>query len=167
MTSGPLLAPITIAATGSFVVAMAMVGRDATRVAGEYPGTAFHLLLLPIVAALPIGLVGQGTGLAWIACDVVAATGLIWTARGAAEVGAAVFTPVRMAGHLFAAVWVALASVRLGGPMLPVGAALALGLAAYTLAAGRLPQKALALPGVLMVAWLLLLAARLHGEGAP
>lgn len=156
------LALLLVVETVLFVLTMAMAASDKTRVAGEYVGTGFHLLLLPVIAALPIGTVGQGAGLAWVVCDVVASTGLIWTARGQAESGAGIFTPVRMAGHLFAGVWVALVSLALGGAVLPVGVALALGFAVYTLAAGRLPQKALALPGVLMVAWLLIIAVHFH-----
>ena len=156
------LALLLVAETVLFVLTMALANRDTTRVVGEYVGTGFHVLLLPVIAALPIGTVGQGAGLAWVVCDVVASTGLIWTARDQAEIGTAVFTPVRMAGHLFAAAWVALVSATLGTLELVVGLALALGFAAYTLAAGRLPQKALALPGVLMVAWLLMLAAHFH-----
>ncbi len=158
-TGTPLLTGLALALTVLFVLTMALANRDGTRVAGEYVGTGFHLLLLPIIAALPIGTVWQGAGLAWVVCDVVASTGLIWTARGQAEVGTALFTPVRMAGHLFAAVWIALVSATLGTVALVVGLALALGFAVYTLAAGRLPQKVLAVPGLLMVAWLLLLAA--------
>lgn len=161
-----LLAALLVVETVLFVLTMALANRDKTRVAGEYVGTGFHLLLLPVIAALPIGMVGQGAGLAWVVCDIVASTGLIWTARGQAEVGTALFTPVRMAGHLFAAVWVALVSATLGTLELVVALALALGFAVYTLAAGRLPQKALALPGVLMVAWLLMAAAHFHAAQA-
>lgn len=160
------LALLLVVETALFVLTMALAARNRTRVAGEYVGTGFHLLLLPVIAALPVGTIGQGAGLAWVVCDVVAGMGLIWTARGPAELATAVFAPIRMAGHLFAAVWIALVSRWLGGAALPVGAALALGFSAYTLAAGRLPPKALALPGVLLIAWLLLLAAHFHAAPA-
>ena len=141
-----------------FLATMALANREKTRVAGEYVGIAFHLLLLPIVAAFPGGVAGQGSGVAWVVCDVVASVTMIWTVRAHAEIGQAIANAIRMAGHLFAAVWVALVSVALGGAAMPVGVVLALGFAAYTLAAGRMPQKALAVPGLLLVAWLALLA---------
>lgn len=161
-----LLAALLVVETVLFVLTMGLANATRTRVAGEYVGTGFHLLLLAVVAALPIGTVGQGAGLAWVVCDVVASTGLIWKARDQTESRTAIFTPVRMAGHLFAAVWVALVSAALGGAALPVGAALAFGFAVFTLAAGRLPSKVLALPGLLMVVWLLLLAAHFHAAQA-
>ena len=141
-----------------FLATMALANREKTRVAGEYVGIAFHLLLLPIVAAFPGGVPAQGSGVAWVVCDVVASVAMIWTVRDHAEIGQALSNAIRMAGHLFAAVWVALVSVALGGAAMPVGVVLALGFAAYTLAAGRMPQKALAVPGLLLVAWLALLA---------
>lgn len=153
---------LTAAAAVLFALTMALATRDATRVAGEYVGTGFHLLLLPIVTALPAGSVAQAAGLTWIACDVVAAMGLVLTARGQGEVGTAFFTPVRMAGQLFLAIWVLLASAQLRGPMLPVGLVLALCLVAYTFAGGRLSQLWLGLPSLLMMVWLARPAIRSH-----
>lgn len=153
-----LLAPLAIVETLLFALTMVLANRPTSRLAGEYAGTAFHLLLLPIIGALPTAPVGQAVGVAWVACDVVAGIGLIWTAAQHPDVGTAIFTAVRMAGHLFAAIWIALASVALGPLGLIVGIALAFGFAAYTLAAGRLPEKVLAVPGVLMIVWLLLIA---------
>ena len=141
-----------------FLATMALANREKTRVVGEYVGIAFHLLLLPIVAAFPGGIAGQGSGVAWVVCDVVASVAMIWTIRDHGEIDQALSNAIRMAGHLFAAMWVLLVSVEVGGAAMPVGAALALGFAAYTLAAGRIPQKALAVPGLLMVVWLVLLA---------
>ena len=153
--------PIVIllaAETLLFLLTMALASREKTRLPGEYTGIAFHLLLLPVVAAFPSGVVGQGAGIAWVTCDVVASVGLLWTTRGQAEIGQVVFNAVRMAGHLLAAVWIVLVSLDVGGAALLVGVALALCFAVYTLAAGWLSQKALAAPGLLMVVWLVLLA---------
>lgn len=62
-------------------------------------------------------------------CDLVAIVVMIWMVRDHAEIGEAVATAnaIRMAGHLFAAVWVLLASVGVGGAVMPVGVALAPG----------------------------------------
>lgn len=141
-----------------FVLTMALANREKTRLAGEYAGIAFHLLLLSVISSFPSGVAGQGSGIGWVVCDVVASVGLLWTARDQADVGRVVFKAVRMAGHLFAAVWITLVSVHLGGAALIVGAALALGFAIYTLAAGRLNEKTLAAPGLLLIIWFVLLA---------
>ena len=137
---------------------MALANVQRTRIAGEYVGTGFYLLLLPLVDALPGSLATKGAGLAWIACDVVAGVCAIWTTRDPSGPDSATYAAVRMAGHLFAAVWVATMSAALGAAGLVVGWPLALSFVAYTLAAGRLPQWTLALPGVLLAGWLLLVA---------
>ncbi len=144
-----------------FALTMGLAGTGKHPVAGEYVGTAFHLLLLPVVAALPTLPAGQAAGFLWVGCDVVAGTGLIWSSRHAG-LADAIYTPVRMAGHLFAAIWVTLVSLHLGAFGVFVGFALAFSFAAYTLAAGRIPEKALAVPGLLMFAWLLLLSFHVH-----
>lgn len=141
-----------------FALTMGLAGTKKHSVLGEYVGTAFHLLLLPVVAALPVLLAGQAAGFLWVACDVVAGTGLIWSSRSQTGPAEATYTPIRMAGHLFAAIWIALVSIHLGAIGTVIGFALAFLFAAYTLAAGRIPEKALAAPGLLMFAWLLLLS---------
>ena len=167
METPSVLAGVAVAAACLFVVTMALANRPTTMIAGEYVGTSFHFLLLPLIAAVPLGVVGQGTGLAWVVCDVIAGTGLIWTASSGGEVAAKpVFAAVRMAGHLFAAIWIAMTSWRLDAVGLTIGALLAFSFAAYTLAAGRMPEKALAVPGLLMVGWLLLLARNFLGKVA-
>lgn len=153
-----LVVPLLLVETVLFAVTMALTSRAPTRLAGEYVGVAFHLLLLPLVAELPGGEVVQGAGLIWVACDVVVSVGLIWTPRDQTQLGQTVFTGVRMAGHLFAGTWIVGASYPLGTTTAIVGTLLAIGFAGYTLAAGRLPQQVLAVPGVLLVGWLLLLA---------
>ena len=159
----PMMLPLL---TGSeaclFTATMALASRPGTRIAGEYVGTAFHLLLLPIVAAVPLGTVGQGAGVAWIACDLVAGVGILWTADRTGDVGPVVFNAVRMAGHLLAAIWIALVSETLDLSGLVVGSLLVASFFVHTLMAGRLPEKALAVPGVLMLAWLVLLARHFH-----
>lgn len=148
-----------------FVLTIGFVGTKRHPVLGEYVGMVFHLLLLPVVAILPAVLVGQAAGFLWVGCDVIAGTGLIWSSRhaGLAE---ATYTPIRMAGHLFAAIWIALVSTHLNAIGVFVGFALALAFAAYTLAAGRVPEKALAVPGLLMFVWLLLLSFHVYGAVA-
>ena len=155
------LASLLLLATALFVATMALARNKERPAPGEYVGTLFHLLLLPVVAGVPAAAAGQASGYLWIACDVVASIGMVWS-RDRVASATPVFLPVRMAGHLFAAIWVASVSVHLGCAGMTVGALLALGFAGYTLAGGRLPEKALAVPGALMVTWLLLLAWNLH-----
>ena len=156
--SGTALSLLAIVAAALFVATMALAAFGRTRVAGEYVGTGFHLLLLPLVDALPGSLATKGAGLAWIACDVVAATGAIWAGREASQQSAAIWMAVRMAGHLFAAIWIATASSVLDAVGLSTSWLLALAFITYTLAAGRLPQWVLAVTGVLKIGWLLLVA---------
>ena len=89
---------------------------------------------------------------------MVAATGAIWTGRNAPEQSGATWNAVRMAGHLFSAIWIASASATFGTAGLSTAWLLALAFVTYTLAAGRLPPWTLAVPGALTVGWLLLVA---------
>ena len=156
--SGTVLPILAVVAAALFAATMTLAAFSGTRIAGEYVGTGFHLLLLPMVDALPGSFTTKGAGLAWIACDVVAATGAIWRGREASKRDAASWNVVRMAGHLFAAIWIAAASAALGTVGLVTGWLLASTFAAFTLAAGRLPRWTMAVPGALMIGWLLLVA---------
>ena len=144
-----------------FVLTMGLAPNQRSAAAGEYIGTGFHLLLMPVISMLAAPFVGIAAGFIWVTCDVIASTGLIWN-RGSSATSRVVLTPTRMAGHLFAAIWIASVSMQLNIFGLSIGFALALSFAAYTLAGGRLPDKFLAAPGVLMLTWLLLLSWRAH-----
>ena len=156
------LAVLLVTEAVLFALTMGLAGTKKHPILGEYVGTAFHLLLLPVIAAMPAPLAGQAAGFLWVACDVIAGIGLIWSSRDHAEPAEATYTPIRMAGHLFAAIWVALVSLHLNALGVFVGFALAFSFAGYTLAAGRIPEKALAAPGLLMFMWLLLLSFHVY-----
>ncbi len=147
-----------------FVLTMSLAASKRTALLGEYVGTGFHLLLMPIIAHVQAPFVAVIAGFLWVACDVIASTGLIWNGHSNSEDSSKTFLPVRMAGHLFAAIWIVFASYRMGLHIGILGSFLALGFVAYTLAAGRLPEKSLAVPGLLMLVWLLLLAWKTHQE---
>jgi len=144
-----------------FVLTMALVLGSRTKALGEYFGIAFHLVLLLLIVELPCGLPSQAAGCLWVVCDVIASVGSLWNRQNAGRLQTGVFTPIRMAGHLFASVWIIGVSLRLNTSGLIVGIVLAAGFAIYTLAAGRLPEKALFVPGLFMVLWLVLLARHL------
>ncbi len=157
------LAALLVWEAALFVLTMVLTASRRFAPAGEYAGIAFHLLLLPPVASISAPLVGTGSGFLWVGCDVIASTGLIWNCGS--QPGTAVFGPIRMAGHLFAALWIASVSLQLGPLGEALGCLLALGFAGYTLAGGRLPEKFLAAPGLLLLLWLVLLAGKAHGGG--
>ncbi len=156
------LALLLVAEAILFVFTMVLATRESKALAGEYIGIGFHLLLLPVIVSIAAPGVGIASGFLWIVCDVVASTGLIWNHDRPSEQAHAVFNPIRMAGHIFAALWIVAVSLQLGTVGMIVGSLLALGFAAYSLAGGRIPEKALALPGVLLLVWLLLVAWKSH-----
>lgn len=156
------LAILIVAEAFLFMLTMGLAASKRTALLGEYVGTAFHLLLLAIIANVLASVVGLASGFFWVVCDVIASTGLIWDQRRRPHGPASTWLSIRMAGHLFAAIWVVSVSLQLGTTGIVIGIALAFGFAGYTLAGGRLPEKALAVPGVLMMTWLLLLAWRVH-----
>lgn len=66
----------------------------------------FHVLILGLLLNLPSGAAGRVAGAFWVVCDVAASVWILWNRSAPEQVQAAVFTPVRMAGHLFAAIWI-------------------------------------------------------------
>ena len=154
------LAALVIVEIMLFALTMALALSSSLKVVGEYVGIAFHLLLMPLIFVVPASLPGQAAGLFWVGCDVVMSVATIWQSRDRPKF-ASQYVPVRMAGHLFAAVWIVSASIHAGMGTLVVGSLLGLGFALYTLAGGRLPEKALAPTGLLVVAWLALIAHQL------
>lgn len=144
-----------------FVLTMGLASNQRSATAGEYVGTGFHLLLMPVISMLTAPMAGIAAGFLWVTCDVIASTGLIWN-RGSSGTNPIVFTPIRMAGHLFAAIWIAAVSSQLDVFVTSIGFVLALSFAAYSLAGGRLSDKFLVFPGLLMLIWLLLLTWRAH-----
>ena len=145
-----------------FVLTMILILGSKTKALGEYSGIAFHLLLLLLIFKLPSGLPSQAGGCLWVVCDVIASVGSLWNRRNTGRLQTSVFTPIRMAGHLFASIWVVGVSLRLGTLGMIVGVVLAAGFVIYTLAAGRLPEKTLSVPGLFMVLWLVLLSIHLR-----
>ena len=143
-----------------FVLTMALAANKQFVRWAEYSGTAFHLFLLGVVGTVAAPLIGVGSGLLWIASDVIASTGRLW--NQSSQTADRVFVPIRMAGHLFAAIWIVSVSLQLGTVVATLGIVLALGFATCTLAGGRLPEKFLAVPGVLLLSWFLVLAWKAH-----
>jgi hypothetical protein len=145
-----------------FVVTMILITGKSTKLLGEYSGIAFHLFLLLPIFGIRCALAGQAAGCVWVACDVIAGVGSLWSRPDTLHLQAGVFKPIRMAGHIFAALWIVALSLTLPVPGMVTGLLLAAGFAGYTLAGGRLSEKALAGPGLLMVVWLVLLARRVQ-----
>ena len=137
-----------------FLATMALVSLRPKWTVGEYVGILFHLLLLPVVAVETPPGAGQACGYLWVLCDVVAALGMLWNWRADETHAGSVFVPVRMAGHLFASVWVVVLSWSVGGFLRVDALLLAVAFSGYSLAAGRLPMKAQALGVPLMALWL-------------
>lgn len=119
-------------------------------------GAVPHLLLFPVVAALPAPGWGRAAGYGWlvvdIATDVMALNG----------VPALTFLPMRYGGHVAAALWIASSSWRAKGATRAVGLLLALNLGGYSFVAPFDPTHfAGLLPVVLLLQLWLVLAGRL------
>lgn len=115
---------------------------------------AAHLLLFPLVAALPAPQWAKAAGYGWLVIDM--ATDIM----ALNSVPDATYLPMRYGGHLAAALWIATASWRAGGAMRVVGTLLAFNLGGYSL----IPHASylLLIPtGFLLPAWFALAGRRL------
>jgi|SRR5581483_98064 len=89
-------------------------------------GVAPHLLLFPVVAALPAPRWARAAGYGWLVIDM---TTDIMQLSGVAST---IFLSVRYGGHISAAVWIAASAWQIKGAMRVVGLLLALDLVIYT-----------------------------------
>ena len=118
----------------------------------EYVGIFFHLAVFLLVFKLPAPEWARVAGYSWLLLDVAAGTLRI------NQVQPAIAQHVRLGGHIFAGIWIVMASLqgslaaKLAG--LPAGAILF----AYTFASPFLPTVCLSPAAILVLVWLAILA---------
>lgn len=139
------------AASVLFLANMVLVGAAPGTAAGYLVGVAAHLLLFPVVAALPAPSWARAAGYGWLVLDVAASVEAL---NGVAETDS---FALRLGGHVAAAVWILSASWEAKGWLAAAGAPLGLLLGAYSLVAPwGVPVGALVAGFALLVAWLAL-----------
>lgn len=87
---------------------------------------AAHLLLFPVVAALPAPRWARAAGYGWLAIDIATD---IMALNGVSDT---IYLPMRYGGHISAALWIGTASWQAKGAMRIVGLLLAFNLGAYS-----------------------------------
>jgi hypothetical protein len=115
---------------------------------------AAHLLLFPLVAALPASSWARAAGYGWLVIDMVSD---IMALNGVPD---ATYLPLRYGGHVAAALWIATASWQAKGALRVVGLLLAVNLGGFSL----IPHASylLLLPtGPLLPLWFALAGRRL------
>ncbi|HTK78770.1 MAG TPA: hypothetical protein VL371_26160 [Gemmataceae bacterium] len=122
--------------------------------------TAWHLLLLPVVAAVDAPAWAKGSGYAWIAIDNVIG---FWSYFGT---GQDLVIPSRWGVHIAAATWIAGASMSARGAVRAVGM-LAAGLLVLVSFAGPFVGQArafqtLGAPSLAMIVWVWLVGRSLR-----
>lgn len=117
---------------------------------GGVLGVFSHLVLLPVVAALPAPAWARATGYAWITIDVMLN---VATVNGA-DVG--LIAALRLGGHVSAATWMALAAWHMSGLVRAIGIPLAALLLIHAFASSWLPAWAIFIPFLLLPVWLAL-----------
>lgn len=120
---------------------------------------AAHLLLFPLVAALPAPQWARAAGYGWLVIDM--ATDIM----ALNSVPTTTYLPMRYGGHVAAALWIATASWQAKGALRIVGLLLALNLGGYSL----LPHASylLLIPtGALLPLWFALAGRRLGQQRA-
>jgi hypothetical protein len=124
---------------------------------GALLGNAEHLLLFPIIAALPAPRWAKSAGYGWLVVDMATD---IMALQG---VSPTIYLPLRYGGHIAAALWAASAALQAKGAVRIVGVLYALDLALYS----YLPHGVffILLPSaVLLPLWLVLLGRLLARE---
>jgi hypothetical protein len=118
----------------------------------EYVGILYHLATFLLVFKLPAPEWARATGYGWLLLDVVAGALMI------NHVPRTIAGSVRLGGHIFAGIWIVMASLQ-GSPAaklagLPAG----LFLFAYTFASPFLPPAWLSPASIFVLVWLGIIA---------
>lgn len=126
-------------------------------------GVTSHLVLLPVVSASGSTSWARACGYSWIAIDVMLNVAGI---NGAAL---ATLMPLRLGGHVLAALWIADAALSSGGAVAAVGMVLAVLLGGHAVTAPWIPPWVIFLPFMLIPIFLVLIGraierARLDGR---
>jgi len=111
---------------------------------------AGHLVLFPVVAALPAPSWARAAGYAWLAFDSILN---VATINGADPI---LVAALRLGGHPLAALWIASASAQAAGPVQPVGLALGLLLAVHAVSSPWIPMWVIFVPFMMIPLWLVL-----------
>jgi hypothetical protein len=117
---------------------------------------AFHLLLFPVVAALPAPDWARAAGYGWLVVDI--ATNVM----GVNGVSFDTTTALRLGGHIAACLWIGTAAWSSRGWTRVVGFALVVALAPYSFLAPYVPPTAIMPAMLLLTAWVVLSARRLQ-----
>ncbi|GAA3208059.1 hypothetical protein ACFO1B_18850 [Dactylosporangium siamense] len=121
----------------------------------EYSGVFFHLAILFLVARMDAPQWAKAAGYSWIALDVL--TGIL----SINDVPYEITWPVRLGGHVFAGLWIAVSSVHARSVAIRVvGVLTGVWLGAFSFVADVAPEEALYPAGLLIVVWFGLLAVR-------
>ncbi len=133
---------------------------------GTVPGAllslAEHLVMFPIIAALPAPQWAKAAGYGWLVVDM--STDIM----AFNHVPNTIYLALRYGDHLSAAVWIAVASWQARGAIRVIGLLYVLNLASYSyLAAYGVSPAVLAPSAILFPTWLVLVGRRLARPGMP
>jgi hypothetical protein len=120
---------------------------------------AFHLLLFPVIAALPAPDWGRAAGYGWLVVDIATS---VMTVNG---VPFDTTTALRLGGHIAACLWVASAAWSTRGWTRGIGFALVVALGLYSFIAPYVPAPAIMPAMLLLTVWVVISARRLQAAG--
>ncbi|GJF32527.1 hypothetical protein KNE206_52270 [Kitasatospora sp. NE20-6] len=128
----------------------------------EYTGVLFHLAILFLIARMEAPVWAKAAGYSWITLDVL--TGIL-AINGVAH---DLTWPIRLGGHVFAGIWIAVSSAFAHRPVIRIlGALTGVWLAGYSFVGNVAPEEALYPAGLLIVVWFGALALRYESTVRP
>lgn len=118
----------------------------------NYPGIFFHLAIFLLVAKLEAPEWAKAAGYGWLILDVM--TGVL-TLNGVPH---EIYDFVRLGGHIFSGIWIAVASLSGSRLLKVVGVVTGVYLSAFTFVSPFLSMKALGPNAILVLIWLAIIA---------
>ncbi|MFG1605924.1 hypothetical protein [Actinoplanes sp. NPDC049265] len=155
--------PIAIVSLTLFVVSVLCLVLAPKATWPEYPGIFFHLSILVLTSRMTAPAWATASAYLWVGLDVLTAILILNAAPHN------VAWPARMAGHIFAGVWILTTSLCTQVTAIRVvGVVTGVWLAGYSLVAHVIPDTYLRPTGLLVPIWLFLVATMLKtGPASP
>jgi hypothetical protein len=114
----------------------------------NYPGIVFHLSLFFLVPRLPAPSWARAAGYGWLIIDTTVG---VLSLNGVPD---AIAQPMRLGGHIFAGIWIAVSSLSGSTPMMVTGLISGIWLFVFTFVSPFYPMSALGPASLVVLVWL-------------
>jgi hypothetical protein len=159
LTSRSLASTAAYIGAALFTILIVLFNTMPSSLAIPIVGVAFHVVLFPVVAALPSNDWARAAGYGWLGLDIASNIMLL---NGVDE---NICTALRYGAHIPAIIWIIVGSIQADRLMQIVGILQALVMGSYSFVAPWAPKEMLYPAIILLIIWLILAGRSLSRGG--